>query len=230
MGFLFPNSTTQARAVVKKSSKSRKIVKSHRGDDSTRRFYVMVSLMGVLTLTSALLLALAPPPLRADASNSLFAVDQPDALDAIYNTLRPIASGQWRYIRIHHSRTMGGNALTLAQTSPAGLGDHFVVGNGDGSLDGEIQIGQRWNQQQPAISPVGSPSVDPNCLSICVIGDFDHGVPTPLQMRRLTQLVCSLQVRLQISPDRVLLGNPPGSTAGLGRYFPMTAFRQQLMP
>ena len=44
--------------------------------------------------------------------------------------------------------TSGGSAMTRSpRGSENGPGDHFVVGNGDGAVDGEIQFTQRWNLQ-----------------------------------------------------------------------------------
>ena len=61
-----------------------------------RKVVVFTSLIGVLVFTSALLMALAPAPLTPDATNSLFAVDQPQsmylcelALDFAQRTLIP---------------------------------------------------------------------------------------------------------------------------------------------
>jgi hypothetical protein len=195
---------------------------------SHRKFIVFASLIGVLTFTSALLLALAPAPLTPDAASSLFAIDTPDEMDAIFRTEIAPMPGRWRYIYIHHTRTTGGNALTLGQ-STGGLSDHFVIGNGDGAIDGEIQIGQRWNQQMSATPPRGATGIDPACISISMVGDFERTVPTPTQMRRLSQLVGALQGRYHIPAQNVLLLAQPNSAAGSGKYFPQTAFRDQLL-
>ena len=194
-----------------------------------RKLIVFSTLLGVLTLTSALLMALAPAPLAPDAATSLFAVDQPQSMDAIFETSKPLPAGRWKYVFIHHSQTGSGNALTLGQDTN-GLGDHFVIGNGDGCVDGEIQIGQRWNQQQSALPPAGANKIDPACISICLVGDFDRTTPTPTQLRRLAQLVNALQGQLHIEPQHVLTVDTPKSPAGIGRYFPKSAFRGQLLP
>src|SRR5437016_939088 len=115
----------------------KRVKKSH------RKLIVFSTLLGVLSLTSALLMALAPAPL---------------------------VPSRWRYLYIHHSQTPAGNAITLGQAT-GGLGDHFVIGNGDGLMDGEIQVGQRWNQQQVALPPLGANKIDPACISIGLVGD-----------------------------------------------------------
>ena len=194
-----------------------------------RKLIVFSTLLGVLTLTSALLMALAPAPLAPDAATSLFAVDQPRSMDAVFETGKPLAPARWKYVFIHHSQTTSGNALTLAQDA-TGMGDHFVIGNGDGCVDGEIQIGQRWAQQQSALPPAGANKIDPACISICLVGDFDRTTPTPTQLRRLAQLVNAVQGQLHIEPQQVLTIDTPKSPAGIGRYFPKSAFRGQLLP
>ncbi len=196
---------------------------------SHRKVIVFSTLLGVLTLTSALLMALAPAPIVADAATSLFAVDAPSSLDAIFNTKTPLVPSHWKYIYIHHSNTPSGNAITLGQET-GGLGDHFVIGNGDGCDDGEIQIGQRWNQQLSALPPAGANKIDDACISICMVGDFDQTVPTQTQIRRIGQLVAALQGQLHIPPESVMLIDNPKTPAGIGRYFPKSAFRSQLLP
>lgn len=196
---------------------------------SQRKFIVFTSLIGVLTVTSALLLALAPAPVSPDAASSLYAIDAPSSLDVIFETKAPVQPNHWKYVYIRHTRTTSGNALTLGQNSH-GIGDHFVIGNGEGAIDGEIQIGQRWNQQLAALPPIKGSTITPDCVSISLVGDFDRAVPTPTQLHRLAQLVRTLQGRLGIPADGVILLNQPNSAAGCGKYFPTSAFAAELLP
>jgi hypothetical protein len=196
---------------------------------SKRKVVVLTSLASLLTLTSALLLALAPPPLAAQGYNSLWAADRDDFLDDIFKTAVTLKPNQWKYIYIHHSATAGGDANSLAQP-PEGLCDHFVIGNGSGCQDGEIQIGPRWTGQQSPAAPPGVDHIEPSCISICLVGDFDRTMPTPLQLRRLAQLVGTLQSQLRIGADKVILLSEPGTPSSVGRYFPVTAFRDQILP
>ena len=196
---------------------------------SNRTFIVFVCLVGTLTLTSALLLALASPPLTSDSVTSLFAVDAPQSLDAVFDTSVPVAAGRWQYIYIHHSRTPAGTAATVA-SDEGGPCDHFVIGNGDGCVDGEIQLTQQWTQQLSITHPPGGVThVDPACISICMIGDFDRVRPTAAQSRRLTELVASLQSRLHIPAGHVLTIDQPASSAGIGRRFPLTSLQSQIL-
>ena len=196
---------------------------------SRRRFYVSVSLITLLSGTSALLLALAPAPLKPDTSASLFALDVPRSMDVIFDTANPVTEGRWKYIYVHHSQTTSGNAATLG-TRPGGLADHFVIGNGAGCVDGEIQVGHRWAAQIPAGKTIPSASIRADCISICVVGDFNRSAPTPTQRLRLSQLVATLQGRLGIAGSAIHLIQGTGTAADAGQYFPADSFRQQLLP
>ena len=193
-----------------------------------RNFVVFSSLVCVLTLTSALLLALAPAPLSPDAT-SLFAITQPDSMDPIFQTHKPCENGRWKFVYIHHSRTHSGSALSVDQ-SAGGAGDHFVIGNGDGAVDGEIQLCPRWDSQQSAAPPAGASRIDAACISICLVGDFDHDRPTSTQLRRLGALVNALQAKFHIAAQDVSVVTQLNNGAGIGRYFPAAAFREQLLP
>ena len=150
-------------------------------------------------------------------------------MDAVFHTASPLQSGRWQYIFVHHSRTLEGSAQTLVGRDGQPV-DHFVIGNGDGAIDGEIQITQRWAGQVAAAPAPGLDRIGSDCVSICLIGDFDRAAPTPTQTLRLTQLVGALQRKLQIGAGQVILVDAPNSPAGTGRRFPATAFRTQLLP
>ena len=196
---------------------------------SRRKFVVFVSLVGLLSLTSVLLLALAPAPLTQGTAASLFAIDQPRSMDAVFETKVPVSRQRWTSVYVHHSGTRSGNADSLAGRA-GGLADHFVIGNGTGSVDGEIQIGHRWSSQLSAGAVPGTSSIAPDCISICVVGDLDRSGPTPTQRLRLTQLVHSLQDRLGLPADRVYLHQGTGTPADIGSRFPLASFREQLLP
>jgi hypothetical protein len=197
-----------------------------------RRVVVFLSLLAVLTLTSLLLKTMARSPMHPDAADTLFAYGTGDSIDSIFHMQVAVQPSRWEYLYIHHSKTNGGNALQLADGAND-VGDHFVIGNGDGLIDGELQISQRWNHQQPAASPAGTIKVQPNCVSICLIGDFDRRPPTPMQLGRLGQLVQAMQLRCHIPANRIQwlsdgTGPTSASAAGIGKYFPAAAFHDQL--
>jgi hypothetical protein len=191
---------------------------------------VLVSLVAVLTFTSALLLAIAPAPLNPQATGSLLAVDSPQSFDELFDsTSVPIDNNRWQYIYIHHSAGPSGNAETL-RGNDSMLADHFVIGNGDGCGDGEVQIGVRWKQQLAPGRTSGSQWIVPSCISICIVGDFNETRPTPTQQRQLAQLVTALQSRLHVPGSRIFFDPKPTTPAGIGSYFPARDFRSQVLP
>jgi hypothetical protein len=201
---------------------------------SRRNVAVLASLLGSLVLTSALLLVVAPAPLTPDAAQRLFATDQYDSLDRIFDTESSIRPGRWQCVYIHHSKGPAGNALDLGGDT-GGMGDHFLIGNGNGCADGEIQVGQRWTSQQAALPTAGKQplpqlsTASDNYISICMVGDFDQTAPTTAQMQRLEQLVQALQQKLSISGKMILAFDRPGAV-GIGRQFPAVAFSEHILP
>jgi hypothetical protein len=196
---------------------------------SKRKVVVLTSLVALLSLASALLLALAPPPLVAEGYNSLSASDHGPFLDEIFKTAVAARPERWKFIYVHQSATTAGNASTLARAG-SGVCDHFIIGNGNGCEDGELEVSPRWNNQQSPAAPLGVDHIEPTCISICIVGDFDHSMPTPVQLRRLTQLVSTLQSQFRIGADKVILLSDTASPSSVGRYFPITAFRDQILP
>ena len=186
---------------------------------SRRNFLVIAGLLSSLTLTSILLLVLAPSPLLPEP-RSLIVVESKPTLDEIFDTQTPIQPRRWQTIFIHHSKTRRADA--------AAGGDHFLIaGAGDGA-DGEIRIDPRWNNQQSAV-PAGGPVVA-NCITICLAGDFDQSAPSAMQLRAAQQLVQNLQRRLHIPARNVIAYDKPDSPAGLGRQFPVARLRDSLLP
>src|SRR5439155_25250941 len=120
--------------------------------------------------------------------------------------------------------------MTFGQSTRAGLGDHFVIDNGEGADDGEIQVGLRWDMQASPLPPAGAAKIEPNCISICLIGDFDRQRPTASQIRRLAQLVNALQAHFRIPAADVSMitqsGKESTSAATIGRFFPGNALRE----
>jgi hypothetical protein len=193
-----------------------------------RTWIVLGGLAGGLAVTGALLTALAPPPLKPDATASLFAIGQDQSIDRVFDIPVGIPPGRWHSIYVHQSLTPTGDALTLAQGA-SGLPDHFLIGNGDPLPDGALQTGSRWSEQTRSGSIPGV-EVPADCLTICIVGDFNHNRPTRLQQTRLVELVGALQKQLGIAPDQVQLGVVVAETsgAGVGSRFPISAIRSQL--
>lgn len=197
--------------------------KQKKAQDARRKILVFTALVGSLTATALLLQLLSPPPVRAQADVSLFAVDSPETITrAVYQSRDRV----WKSIYIHHSKTPDGDAQALA--SGGDLGDHFIIGNGNGASDGEVQYGYRWRDQVAGVAPRGARSIAPDCISICLVGDFDAARPTAVQLRRLAQLVSTLQSKHNIPASNIYMASQGTTPAGIGRNFPIQDFRQQM--
>jgi len=197
-------------------------------NNNQRRFFVFVSLVAFVSATAALLLALSPQPLAPDLPQTLAAVEAADGMEQVFQTDAPMSRGTWKYIHIRHSKTPSGDAISLTR-GRGDPGDHFVICNGQGGVDGEIQLTPRWLAQISALPPAGAESIDPACISICLIGDHDLAAPTPTQIRRLTRLVTALQAKLNVPARNVIAEAFPGSAATAGAAFPTADFRSRIL-
>lgn len=181
-----------------------------------------------MSATAALLLALAPQPLAPDLPQSLSAaMTAQNAMSAVFETDAPVQPGAWKYIHVRHSKTRAGDAMSLTG-GHGDPGDHFVICNGQGGTDGEVQMTPRWLAQLSALPPRGAESIDPQCISICLVGDFDAGSPTATQIRRLSQLVSALQTRLEVPARNVIVQSVAGTPAAAGARFPASDFRSRI--
>lgn len=130
----------------------------------------------------------------------------------------------WKYIVIHHSATESGNAAEFDASHRTrgwenGLGYHFVIGNGHGSGNGEIEIGNRWIKQMDG-AHAGVQEYNHYGIGICLIGNFNESHPTTAQMDSLLALVEYLQERCSISSENVILHRHCKETDCPGKNFP----------
>jgi hypothetical protein len=122
----------------------------------------------------------------------------------------------WTAIIVHHSASAAGNAASMdahhrrVRRMPRGLAYHFVIGNGRGLGDGEIEVGPRWTHQQPGAhvaSTLRDASTraiwDEVAIGIVLVGNFEDASPTRRQLAALTDLVRALRRRFRIDPARV---------------------------
>lgn len=112
-----------------------------------------------------------------------------------------------------------------------GLGYHFVIGNGHGSGDGQIEIGSRWHSQMHgAHCKTKDNYFNEHGIGICLVGDFTKSRPSPRQMDSLQQLVSFLTNRCNIRPDRVTTHSAvTGKTECPGKNFPLQTIRRTLL-
>lgn len=175
------------------------------------------------------ILAVGRPPRRPPAIGS-DPLSEP-AMRARITDGVTVAPGRWTSIVVHHSATASGNAARFHDYHlyergwEGGLGYHFVIGNGDGSGDGEVEIGARWLLQETGVHVRLH---NAGAIGICLVGNFEETAPTPTQMRALTCLVRCLMDLCRLDPGAVKLHRELGDTLCPGQFFPAEEFRTGL--
>lgn len=119
----------------------------------------------------------------------------------------PVRKGRWKYIVIHNSGTREGNARVFdiyhrrVRHMQNGLAYHFVIGDGHGSGDGQVEVGPRWTRQING-GHVASDYLNDIALGICLVGDFNRDTLTKAQIGALEELVSYLRNRVGKSQGR----------------------------
>lgn len=146
---------------------------------------------------------------------------------------------RWVYVVIHHSATSSGSVEGIHAEHRQrrdssgnlwlGIGYHFVIGNGNGMPDGQIESTFRWRQQLHGAHS-GSAVHNANGIGICLIGNFEETAPTKEQLKSVTDLVESLASRHHI-PARLVIGHKTVKpTACPGRHFPLQDVVRKAVP
>lgn len=140
----------------------------------------------------------------------------------------------WRWIVIHHSATSNGSAAKFDRDHRAKgwdeLGYHFVIGNGNGSGNGQVEVGSRWPRQKwGAHAKTPDNRFNEYGIGICLVGNFDVSRPTPQQQQSLARLVAYLMQTYNIPADRVIGHRDAKSTACPGRNFSIPWLRREAL-
>ena len=135
----------------------------------------------------------------------------------------------WRYIVIHHSATENGSAKAFDTEHKQrrdqngvrweGLGYDFVIGNGNGSGDGAVEVGYRWRLQKRG-AHAGNDLMNEQGVGICLVGDFTKSRPTAAQMRSLSRLCNFLSDYCGIPRSNYRLHGDVKTTSCPGPLFP----------
>jgi hypothetical protein len=143
------------------------------------------------------------------------------------------ADRPWKYVVLHHSANPSGNydqidAEHRKVLGYDGCGYHFVIGNGTGSDDGQIEVAQRWVNQKHGVHcrNAKSSEIDEYGVGICFVGDLDKEPPTPRQVAAAKALVAYLSARYAIDRARVETHSHLAATPTVcpGKFFPTSSF------
>ncbi len=144
---------------------------------------------------------------------------------AILSELDKFKVRHWKYIVIHHSASYKGSASSIDRYHREekgwknGLGYHFVIGNGRGSRDGQIEVGGRWNAQAKG-AHAGDDEYNEYGVGICLVGNFEINRPTRSQISSLVYLIKYLQKCCNIPKRKIIMHRDIKDTVCPGRHFP----------
>jgi hypothetical protein len=166
---------------------------------------ILAALLVSMTIGAIVLMALGNNPPSAGP----FCLSSYLRLNPVEQSLRSRSSqspDRWNRIEIYYSGTKAGNIEQLASLSGlAGAEDincHFVICNGLGGGDGQIQPTEKW-QRQWSIIPGRTWYGTSQTIRICVIADGRTIRPTDCQIKRVETLVEGLGRKFDIATKSV---------------------------
>ena len=168
---------------------------------------VLAALLVSMTAGAMVLMALGNnPPSAGLFSLSSYYLHHLDPVEKAIRSHTYQSSGRWGRIEIYYSGTKAGNIEQLASLSGLASAEdincHFVICNGLGGGDGQIQPTEKWQRQWSIISGrtwYGSGQT----IRICVIADGKTTHPTDSQKRRTQVLVEELRRKFGIQRESV---------------------------
>ena len=143
------------------------------------------------------------------------------------------AEDRWTYIVIHHS---GSSLDTLKsmnefhiQKGWAGIGYHFIIGNGINTVDGKVEETFRFRKLKDGAHTL-TPDLfyNKNAICICLIGDFNITFPTEKQILSLKKLLLKIKNEFSINHKNILFHKEAKATECPGNNFPTEMIRTWL--
>lgn len=125
-----------------------------------------------------------------------------DSIDHVIQSKACQTPRRWNSVEVYYSGTKRGS---LQQ--PAGAVDmscHFLVCNGVGGGDGEIQSSDQW-QKQWSLRPSRTWQGSDKTIRVCLINDGANTPPTDCQLKRLEALLEALCRKFGITAKSVYL-------------------------
>jgi hypothetical protein len=172
----------------------------------TRVLKVLAALLMSMTTGAMVLITLGnnPPAAGPFCLSSFYRLDP---IEAAISSRACQSPDRWSRIEIYYSGTKAGNIGQLTSVSglasPEDLNCHFVVCNGLGGSDGQIQPTEKW-QRQWSIEPGRTWYGSSQTIRICAIADPSQQVsPSNCQIKRIESLVDGLCRKFRIQPTSV---------------------------
>ena len=114
--------------------------------------------------------------------------------------------GRWECVEVYFSGTKAGNLDQLASLSGLASSDdincHFVICNGLGGCDGQIQTTEKW-QKQWSVIPDNNWYGSSKTVRICLVADGMNTKPTNAQIKRTESLVETLSAKFGVPTAKI---------------------------
>ena len=146
-------------------------------------------------------------------------------------------SREWNYIVLHHTASDSGSVDSIHEEHLKrkdkngkhwlGIGYHFVVGNGKGMADGEIEPTFRWRQQMQG-AHAGVADFNQRGIGIVLVGNFEKSPPTAAQTASIKRLVGILKREYSIVESKIVGHGDVKATECPGKHFPMSEVRESI--
>ena len=147
-----------------------------------------------------------------------------------------VAARDWNSIVIHHTAAPSGSVESIHETHLKrkdrngnhwqGIGYHFVIGNGKGMPDGQIEPTFRWRQQMHG-AHAGIREFNERGIGIALVGNFEKNAPSPAQLASVRNLVGALKAQYGITSDNVIGHGDIKPTECPGKHFPLADISQR---
>jgi len=166
---------------------------------------VLAALLLSMTAGTIVLMTLRNEPPSAGP----FCLSSYYRLDPVEEALASRAAqspNRWNCIEIYYSDTKAGNIEQIASLNGLSrqedINCHFVICNGLGGNNGQIQTTEKWHRQW-SIIPGKTWYGTGQTIRICIIADGKSSIPTDFQTNRTHTLIEALRRKFDIHPENI---------------------------
>jgi hypothetical protein len=173
--------------------------------NQTRVTRVLVVLLVSMTTGAVVLMALGTHPPSAGPF-SLATYYKLDPVQQGISSRATQAPGRWESIEVYYSGTKAGNIEQIASLSGLASSDdincHFVICNGLGGSDGQIQTTEKW-QKQWSVIPDHTWYGSSRTIRVCLVADGRGVRLSSSQIQRAEALVEALSMKFNVPATKI---------------------------
>jgi hypothetical protein len=125
-------------------------------------------------------------------------------------TVKPADPANWNCIEISYGPITSDSIRQLTESGTFAGNDlnfHFVICNGEGGDDGQIQPTEKWRWQRPCL-PGGNWYGSGQTIRICTVVDGSKVAPTDCQVKRTAALAEALARKFNIPSQQIRYPSP----------------------